>query len=150
MSTTHHPHPGEIPRGVALAIAGLLLVTLVLVAAVRWSGMSIHEPDAPTVSERALRFEDLADGSISVIDARTGREIEHVQGEAGFLRGAMRAMTRERRARGLGPETPFLLSARADGRLTLSDPATGGRLDLEAFGPTNAGVFARLLSTDPR
>lgn len=146
-----HPHPAaQMPRGVALSIAALLALTVALVAAVRWSGVPVREPDAPTVAERSLRFEDRADGSISVIDASSRREIQHVQGEAGFLRGAMRSLTRERRARGLGPETPFLLSARADGRLTLSDPATGARLDLEAFGPTNAGAFARLLPTESR
>ncbi|MBC7781542.1 MAG: photosynthetic complex assembly protein PuhC, partial [Proteobacteria bacterium] len=37
------------------------------------------------------------------------------------------------------------LIGRADGRLTLADPATGQRIDLESFGPTNAAVFARLI-----
>jgi len=69
-----------------------------------------------------------------------------VQGEAGFLRGSLRALTRERQRRGLGPAIPFELSARADGRLTLHDPATGERLDLESFGPTNAAVYARMLA----
>jgi hypothetical protein len=48
--------------------------------------------------------------------------------------------------REIGPQPPFELAARADGRLTLTDPATGARIDLESFGPTNAGVFARLLT----
>mgnify|MGYP006276983711 CR=1 FL=1 len=47
--------------------------------------------------------------------------------------------------RGQGAEQPFQLIARADGRLTLADPVTGQRIDLESFGPANAGVFARLL-----
>jgi len=29
--------------------------------------------------------------------------------------------------------------------LTLVDPGTGRRVDLESFGPTNAAVFARLM-----
>jgi len=33
--------------------------------------------------------------------------------------------------------------------LTLIDPATQMRLDLESFGPTNAGLFAQLLQ-DPQ
>jgi putative photosynthetic complex assembly protein len=61
----------------------------------------------------------------------------------------LRAMARERRKQGLGAEPAFELIARADGRLTLSDPATGERVDLESFGPTNAGVFARLLDAQP-
>ena len=39
-----------------------------------------------------------------------------------------------------------LLAAGTRDRVTLSDPATGERLDLESFGPTNAAVFARLLA----
>ena len=49
----------------------------------------------------------------------------------------------------IGPMDPFELHARTDGRLTLIDPATHMRLDLESFGPTNAGLFAQLLQ-DPQ
>jgi putative photosynthetic complex assembly protein len=133
------------PQQVAL-IGVLLLGTLLAVATVRQSGMQIHVPDAPAVSARALRFEDRPDGSVAVIDHARGAEIERIQGEAGFLRGSLRALTRERQRRSLGPEVPFVVTARADGRLTLSDPATGERVDLESFGPTNAGVYARLLT----
>jgi hypothetical protein len=38
------------------------------------------------------------------------------------------------------------LIGRADGRLTLRDPSTGRIVDLESFGPTNAGEFAHLLA----
>ena len=137
----------EIPRFAGWAIAAVLLATVLMVAAVRQSGVSTHVPDAPAAQVRSLRFEDRADGSVAVIDARSGREVERVQGEAGFLRGALLALARERRMRGLGPEQPFDLIARADGRLTLVDTATGERIDLESFGPTNAGVFRRLLTT---
>jgi hypothetical protein len=33
-----------------------------------------------------------------------------------------------------------------DGRLTLDDPVSGRRLDLEAFGRDNAGAYAALLT----
>jgi putative photosynthetic complex assembly protein len=52
---------------------------------------------------------------------------------------------RDRKRRGLGPEVPFRLTAHADGRLTLVDPATGRLVALEAFGADNAGAFAKLL-----
>jgi len=68
-------------------------------------------------------------------------------GSGGFLRGALRALVRHRRLAGLGAEAPFLLVAHADGRLTLEDPATRHRVDLESFGPTNSAVFAQLLAT---
>lgn len=144
MSTSHAPAP--LPRVPMLALAALVLISLISVAVVRWSGMSVHTPDAPPVATRMLRFEDRPDGSIAVIDATSGRLLERVQGEQGFLRGSLRALARERRMREVGALPPFELAARADGRLTLTDPATGARLDLESFGPTNAAVFARLLT----
>jgi putative photosynthetic complex assembly protein len=80
-----------------------------------------------------------------VIDAKTGRSIDAITGEAGFARGTLRGFARDRRARGIGPEAPLQLMGRADGRLTLFDPATGRIVDLESFGPANAAVFARML-----
>ena len=140
------PSPDALPRPVIKAM-GLLLVAAVLsVATVRLSGTQVHEPDAPTVAARSLRFEDRPDGSVAVIDAHSGQVVRAVQGEAGFLRGALRALARERKKRDIGSGPAFELLARADGRLTLADPATGERLDLESFGPTNAAVFAGLLN----
>jgi putative photosynthetic complex assembly protein len=144
-----HTHANPLPRGLLIAMVALVLVSLAGVSAVRLSGVQIRSPDAGTVVSRSLRFEDRADGSIAVIDARSGQEVQRAQGEGGFLRGALRVMARERRMRELGPEAPFELVGRADGRLTLLDPSTGVRIDLESFGPTNAGAFVGLLSQAP-
>jgi len=143
-------HTDSMPRGPLWAIGAVLLAVLVGVAGVRLSGESIRAPDAAAVATRSLRFEDRSDGSVAVLDERSGAQIDTIHGEAGFLRGALRAMARERRKQGLGSAPPFELIARADGRLTLADPATGERVDLESFGPTNAGAFARLLTAQPR
>ena len=59
-------------------------------------------------------------------------------------RGTLRALSRERNRRGLGPEAPLQLTALSDGRLILLDPSTGERIGLEAFGATNLAVFAAL------
>lgn len=148
-NASSHTHPNPLPRGLLIAMVSLVLVSLAGVSAIRLSGVDIHAPDAGTVASRSLRFEDLPDGGIKVSDARSGEEVQRVQGEGGFLRGALRVMSRERRMRQLGPEAPFELLGRADGRLTLLDPATGVRIDLESFGPTNAGAFVGLLGTPP-
>lgn len=132
------------------AIAALLLATLAAVSAVRLSGLSIHAPDAAAVATRELRFQDQPDGSIAVIDAARRQRIALIEGQAGFVRGTLRGLARERRRAGIGADRPFELVARADGRLTLIDPATGRRVDLESFGPTNAGEFARLLAPAAR
>lgn len=133
-----------------ILVIGVVLVGVVLsIATVRFSGVGVREPDAATVATRSLRFEDGPNGSVAVIDARSGQVLEYVQGEAGFLRGSLRAMARERQKRGIGNGPPFQLSSRTNGRLTLEDPATGERIDLESFGPTNAATYARMLSASP-
>jgi putative photosynthetic complex assembly protein len=147
MDTTAIPVAADsMPRGPLLVIGAVLLATLIGVAGVRWSGLSIHNPDASAALVRSLRFEDGPGGTVTVIDARSGLQVDSIHGEAGFLRGALRALARERRQRELGSAAPFELIGRADGRLTLSDPATGAHIDLESFGPTNAATFARLLT----
>ena len=138
-----------MPRRVLLAIGAVLLGTLIAVAAVRLSGTSIAVPDEAALAVRELRFEDRPDGSVVVIDATTKSVIHTMTGENGFFRGALRGLARERRRIGLGSEQPFQLIGRADGRLTLVDPATGQRIDLESFGPTNAAVFARFMNDLP-
>jgi putative photosynthetic complex assembly protein len=154
MSDTVHPDPRHdphaVPAGVLKAIGLLLLLTVAAVAAVRLSGIQIRTPDAPATASRALHFQDRPDGGIAVIDATTRAEVTQIAGEGGFIRGALRALARERKLRGLDGSQPFHLIGRADGRLTLEDPATGQRIDLESFGPQHAGAFARLLGTPTR
>jgi putative photosynthetic complex assembly protein len=69
-------------------------------------------------------------------------------GTNGFVRGALRGLVRERKRRLIGPETPFLLVRRGDGRLQLEDRATGAVVDLAAFGPSNIEPFRRLMSLE--
>ena len=146
MSETLRSHDPTLPRGVLTAVGALVLITVGAVAAVRLSGMEIREPDAAAAQTRALRFADTREGHIAVIDAASGQTLTQITGEGGFIRGALRALARERKIRGLDGTQPFLLIGRADGRLTLEDPATGQRIDLESFGPMHAGTFARLLA----
>ena len=146
-----HSHDMPVPRVPLLAAAALIIATLVGVATVRLTGTDVStRSQAAVLAQRALHFEDQADGSVLVLEARPGQAAQVLQvvepGAGGFLRGAMRALVRQRRAAGVGPEAPFVLTARADGRLTLVDPATNERVDLESFGPTNAAVFAQLLA----
>ena len=93
-----------------------------------------------------MRFEDQSDHGVRVSDGTTGQTLTVLYGEQGFVRGALRALSRERHARGIGSAPPFNLVARTDGRITLMDPATGQRIDLESFGPTNTAEFARFFA----
>ena len=138
-----------LPKHIALVLGLVMLATLILVAVVRYSGVDIRYADSPSQQVRLLRFADMDNGDIGVFNAQDGSELARFSGEQGFMRGALRAMARERKRHDIGPMVPFELHARTDGRLTLIDPATHMRLDLESFGPPNAGLFAQLLQDPP-
>lgn len=146
MNAVHAPiGPGRLPL---FALASLALASVAVVAFVRLTGVgAVTSQVAPALVERALRFEDRPDGSIVVFDAGSGAIAATVApGGDGFLRGTMRGLARERHRRGLSPAAPFELVVHVDGRFTLEDPASGRRIDLGSFGPTNAAAFARLMA----
>lgn len=145
MGDPFRDHP--LPTGPLLGAGLLVALTLASVLTFRAVGGNASQaPDAAPIAQRDLNFEDRDDGSIAVFDAATGRQVDVVlPGTSGFLRGALRGLARDRRRQDIGPEPPFRLVGRADGRLTLVDPATGRRIDLESFGPANSDAFARYL-----
>lgn len=132
-------------------VIGVVLATTL--AAVAWethSSGGVIASETPAIAwQQTLRFEDRPSGAVAVLDAASGQEIAQFQGEQGFLRGTLRAMARERHSRGLGSESPFLLIGHVDGRVTLLDTATGERLNLESFGPTNSAVYSQLRLAQP-
>ena len=125
-------------------IGVMLLSMLIAVGLARWSGLDPRTPDAAVQWQRDLQFRDMPSGDIAVLDVRTGQQVAQFSGEQGFLRSTLRALARERQRENMGKEAPFLLIGRTDGRMTLQDPSTGQRIDLESFGPSNAAVFASL------
>ena len=66
------------------------------------------------------------------------------QGNAGFLRAALRTLAQARMRDNIGPETPLRLTRWSDGTVSLDDPTTGRAIGLDAFGADNAGAFAQL------
>jgi putative photosynthetic complex assembly protein len=145
MSDPFAEHP--LPRGPLIAACGLVALSLLAAGTVRLTGVGAvaHAP-AAIEKERALRFADRSDGGVDVLDASSAATVAVLPaGEGGFVRVTLRSLARDRKRQGIGPEPVFLLQTTVDGRLTLEDPATGQRIDLKAFGPSNAGAFARLL-----
>jgi putative photosynthetic complex assembly protein len=143
-----HGHSLPPPSTLVLRAAAAMVVAVVLVVAfVRLTGIGVvRTPEPQVVEQRELRFADRSDGSIEVFDAGDGTLVHTVEpGTNGFLRGTMRGLARERKRQGIGEAVPFRLLAHDDGRMTLEDPATGRRIDLGSFGPTNAAVFAQLM-----
>ncbi len=139
----------SFPKWVLYCAGGIIAFSLISVGLIRITG---NGPDqlaaAPTV-QRSLLFQDQKDGGVLVADGLTGEKLTVLHGEQGFVRGALRALARERYSRGIGSDKPFDLIARVDGRVTLMDPSTGQRVDLESFGPTNTAEFSRFLAMQP-
>ena len=142
--------PDSFPAWVLYCAAAMIAFSLISVALVRITGNGPDQRAAAAVAERSLRFEDRNDGAVAVIDGKSGELVAVLRGEQGFVRGTLRALTRERHSRGIGNGPPFTLTAYIDHRLALLDPATGARIDLEAFGPSNMAEFARFLSPASR
>jgi putative photosynthetic complex assembly protein len=126
-----------------------VLIGLALIAAVygRATNAGVQMSPASVVAERSLRFHDQVDGGVTVIDASDNHRITVIApGTNGFLRATVRGLAQERMRENADFQTPFRLTAWSDGRLTLLDPTIGRRIDLEAFGATNAEAFAQLLT----
>jgi putative photosynthetic complex assembly protein len=140
----------EFPKGALIAAAALIGFALLAAAGARFTGQGTTQtPSARAVEVRDLRFEDRADGAVAVYESAGGAPVAVFEpGTNGFLRSVMRGMARERRRQEIGAEPPFRLTRWSDGRLSLDDAATGRHIDLEAFGPDNSSVFARLMLAD--
>ncbi len=140
------PRPEHFPRPVLFAAAAVVAFTVIAAAYSRLAGPHGLAPEAPALAARDLRFEDRADGSVAALDAADGTTLQvFAPGTNAFVRATMRGLAQQRMREGLGPEAPFRLSAWSDGRLTLDDTATHRSVELEAFGHSNAEVFATLL-----
>lgn len=151
MRTPHPPvaaHAFQIPRAVLAGMWGLVLFTIAVVALVRILGADPRATYADALAVRDIAVTDGDDGSVRLTDATTGLAIDKLEpGTSGFVRATLRGLARERRLLGAGPEAPFRLTHWKDAHLTLDDLATGRRIDLGAFGVTNAQAFARLMQT---
>ena len=136
----------QIQNYIALFIVSLLAVVILLVGNFVRSGKLEHQADADIVAKKTLRFRDLPSGAVGMISADNRQMITQVEGQAGFVRGILRALARDRRIRHISSDDAFELISRADGRLTLIDLATNNRIDLESFGKDNAAEFAAFLN----
>jgi putative photosynthetic complex assembly protein len=136
----------QMQNYIALFIASILAVVVLLIASYVQSGKIEPQVDAGVVAKKTLHFRDLPNGAVGVISAENGQMIAQVEGQAGFVRGILRALARDRRIRQISSDDAFELVSRSDGRLTLTDLATKNRIDLESFGKDNAAEFAAFLN----
>lgn len=146
MGTAHNPQFGRQQNLLIYAVLAVLVAVLAVAALGRLHVAETRPSLADSRATVQLRFVDRSDGGVDVISASNGERVsEFAPTTNGFARSVVRSFTRERRRSGIGPETPFTLLLRADGGISLHDPATGRQVSLDAFGIDNLRVFADLL-----
>jgi putative photosynthetic complex assembly protein len=140
--------PGAIPPVALWGAAGLIGFTILAAGIGRVSGIGVAEvPAAQPIDSIELRFEDQPNGAVAVYQLPQGKTVAILApGTNGFVRGVLRGLARERRQHDIGVQPPFKLTRWGSGGLSLEDPTTGRRIELEAFGQTNVDACARLLA----
>lgn len=156
------PEPGardampqiRVPRGPLFGALAVVVVAASAAVAARTTGAGATreaESAGRPVERRVLRFADAPDGGILVYDGATGALAGRLApGGDGFLRGALRAMARERHLARIGPERPFVLTRWSGGGLTLDDSVTRMHVAVSAFGPTQVASFERVFAMTAR
>jgi putative photosynthetic complex assembly protein len=137
-----------VPKGLLVAAISLVGFSIVASGFARVSDVgTLHMPPSTAVEMLSLRFEDEETGGVAVRND-VGKIIYEVEpGTNGFIRATLRGLVRERKRSGIGDATPFRLTRWSDGAMSLSDETTGRRVNLDAFGPTNAAAFAQLFTS---
>ena len=137
-----------VPLAYLVIMGSMMLIALIAAGVSRITGPAQTVAPSVPVSVLDLRFEDRPDGSVAVFASHETQPFTTIAPATnGFLRATVRGLANQRKREDAGDVVPFRLTAWADGRLTLDDPATGRRVELEAFGPTNEAAFAALLTT---
>jgi putative photosynthetic complex assembly protein len=100
------------------------------------------------VDVRSVVFEPREDGTLAVHVTRPDGKAQRIDlpsSSEGFIATMAKSLARERRRFDVTPALPYQLSKFENGALMLKDPVIGTEVRLEAFGPTNVGVFAALM-----
>lgn len=144
-----HDNPNAGTRLILIGLASLVLLVLVATLIARLTGYTTATPPSETIIElRELGFRDLPRGIVEIYDWQDETVITRLAaGDGSFIRGVVRSLVRQRRGLPENLSAPFVLAQHSDGRLILSDPATGETIDLVAFGPTNIASFRALLAS---
>lgn len=133
-----------VPRRLVQGMFALMIVSLALVS----FSVLTDQPHAgrvatsPVVAERVIVITGHGD-AVRVTDADGVVVLDTHQG--GFIAAVRTALTRKRAMAGIQGNPPLTLARHDNGRLTLTDPATGWRGEMTQFGKDSEAAFAGLL-----
>lgn len=138
----------DVPRVALLGAAGIVIATIIAAAVGNYARVGrVEMPAAATLEARDIRFVAREDKGYDIYDAASDSLAGTVPDErAGFIRGVLRGLSRERRMNGAEEAAAYRLVRAEGGRLSLIDPETGRRIELRGFGATNFDAFERLMT----
>ncbi|MEM7076878.1 MAG: photosynthetic complex assembly protein PuhC [Pseudomonadota bacterium] len=129
------------------AVCVLLALILGLVSWARLTDRPLEavRPFTPVAEAREIVLISDTSGRAVVRDPDGAVLIELGPGEGGFLHTMWRAVQRERTRHRVPQDSAILVARHDNGRMSLHDPATDLRVDLTAFGKSNAAAFEAVL-----
>lgn len=140
------------PRWPLFGMIGMVLCAILFAGAARYTEFGATRLASRLASTDILASVDLwfdaqADGTALVRNAADNTILEKLPADgSGFIRGVMRALLRERKIHAKPADAPFRLVQQADLNIIILDPATGTRMGLNGFGPTNVQAFGQLIA----
>mgnify|MGYP001793760652 CR=1 FL=1 len=136
-----------VPKPVLIATGVLMLTSLIIAGTARSANLeaAAREPLPRPETALLLTFGEQEDGSLTV-ERSDGMTVTVPEESKGFVGGVLRTFTRVRQRAHEDVNAPLELGLYASGALVLTDPATGERVPLDSFGPTNRRAFAQLLA----
>ncbi len=143
------PDENQIPRFILRAAGALILFAFLSVMIGRATNTGlVLTPEATAVETRALHFANAPTGEMAITDDVSGQLVALLSANGdGFIRGVLRGLARGRAVTRTTGGDVYVLTRYDDGRLSIADPVSGARFDLNSFGPDNLEAFARLLKS---
>jgi putative photosynthetic complex assembly protein len=137
----------RFPRWILLAMGGFLFFSVAAVLFGQTTGIGVvREAPSRPLNVRDITITRAVGDRVVVTDVATGAVIAaYPPYQGGFVRGSLRAFDRMRDVAAVAKDAPYRLIRWENGRVSLSDTATGQRIYLDAFGRDNAAAFAALL-----
>lgn len=130
-----------IPKRLLQAMMGLVIATLIIVS---YAVLTGREPSGQPKAAAVLQSRDVllsGDGNAILMTTVEGETLLDLK-EGGFITAVRSGLARKRLVVGVAGNPPVTLSRLANGRVTLSDPATGWVVELTNFGDRQAKVWS--------
>lgn len=142
-----HPEHVMVPKALAIAMFGLMFVTVALVAFATLTdrpktGVLVEQP---VVASRQIILTGDRAGTYTVYDQDGTQLAISSADKAGFIGVVGRTFDRERFSRGVTAGAPVTVLRRENGNIAIRDETTGLSVELIGYGQDNVAAFARLL-----